>query len=271
MNEGQCFLFAAAAENTVMANADKSLWQNVQGEPSNELGGIQGHDLSFIFITIVLVAKAHLAIGEADDSMIGDGDLVGVSAQIFDHLLWPAEGPFGINHPWRFEQRIIERAILLGELPSQGGHEPGAEHRTEGFDGEEKFSIAARLLPVSGLGQPACRHDAVQVRMQGEVLSPGVEDGNHAGVSAEMLLIVGERFHDIPNRVEEQTVEPGRFKQRQTVERLGQGEDHMKIRCRKQLRFSGEDPPLALYLLAFRAMSVAARVIAHANMATTGA
>lgn len=167
MNEGQRFLFTAAAENTVVANAYKSLWQNVQGEPSNELRGIQRHDFGFAFITIILVAEAHLAIGEADDSMIGDGDLVGVSAQIFDHLLWPSEGLFDINHPWCFEQCVIKRWFLSGELSAQGSHEPCPEHQTEGFDGKKEFPLATSRFPVSSLGQPTCRHDAVQVGMQG--------------------------------------------------------------------------------------------------------
>src|SRR5690606_27069298 len=71
MNEGQRFLFTAAAENTIVADADKTFGKDVQGEPSNELRGIQGHDFGFAFITIILVAKAHLAIREADDSMVG--------------------------------------------------------------------------------------------------------------------------------------------------------------------------------------------------------
>src|SRR5688572_29356682 len=103
MNEGQRFLFTAAAENTIVANTDKSLWQNVQGEPSNEFRDIQGHDFGFAFITIILVAKIHLAIKEADDSMIGDGDLVGVSPEIFHHLFWSTESLLGVDHPWRFE------------------------------------------------------------------------------------------------------------------------------------------------------------------------
>lgn len=82
MDHGQGFLLAAAAENTVVSDTDKSLWQNVQGEPSNELRGIQGHDFGFTFIAVILVAKADLIIGDADDAVIGDGDLVGVSPEI---------------------------------------------------------------------------------------------------------------------------------------------------------------------------------------------
>jgi hypothetical protein len=37
------------------------------------------------------------------------------------------------------------------------------------------------------------------------------------------------------------------------------------------LKFSCEYPPLALYLLALRAMAIPARVVAHAHMTTTGA
>ena len=108
----------------------------------------------------------------------------------------------------------------------------------------------------------------MQMRMQRKILSPGVKDCNHTSVSTEMFFIVRKTFHHTPCRIEEQFVDLRRFKKTQLVECFGQCEDHMKISCWKQLRFSCLDPTLALYLLALGTMSIAARVVTDARMAT---
>jgi hypothetical protein len=84
-----------------------------------------------------------------------------------------------------------------------------------------------------------------------------------------MFFILGKTFHHIPHCVEEQVVEFSWFKQAQAVERFGQGEDHVKISCWKQFRFSCLDPPLTLYLLALGTMTIPARIVTNTNMATT--
>ena len=37
---------------------------------------------------------------ESEQSMIGDGDAVSVTAEITEHVFGTAEGGFGVNNPW---------------------------------------------------------------------------------------------------------------------------------------------------------------------------
>ena len=36
--------------------------------------------------------------------MVGDGHAMSVAAQILEHILWAAEGAFGVDHPVLAEQ-----------------------------------------------------------------------------------------------------------------------------------------------------------------------
>ena len=54
----------------------------------------------------------------------------------------------------------------------------------------------------------------------------------------------------------------------QTIERIGQGEHHMEIRDRQQLRLAGLYPVLSVFALAFRAVAVSTGIIADADIPT---
>jgi hypothetical protein len=56
--------------------------------------------------------------------------------------------------------------------------------------------------------------------------------------------------------------------QKQTVELVGNGKDHMKIRHRQQVPLPGLDPGLPLRILAFGTMTVTATVITDTDMST---
>src|SRR5215211_6769983 len=63
----------------------------VQQEPADELAGIEGHHLG-------LAARSVVFPGEADFA-VGDGDAMGVTAEIGQHLLGPPERWLGVDHP----------------------------------------------------------------------------------------------------------------------------------------------------------------------------
>jgi hypothetical protein len=108
----------------------------------------------------------------------------------------------------------------------------------------------------------------MNVGMKRKILSPGMEYTDHSGVSTQMFLIARKTFHHTPCSIEEQFIHNSRLIQAEFVECFWQSEYYMKIRCWKQLRFSGLYPPLPLYLLALWAVPVPARVVADTNMAT---
>src|SRR5260370_2132701 len=86
--------------------------------------------------------------------MVGAGDGMGVPAQMLEHILWAAEGWFGVDHPIFSEQwtqpgskdfrlsqegqvaREAELAVLEGGLETS--HELAAKDTTQHSDGEKE-------------------------------------------------------------------------------------------------------------------------------------
>ena len=74
-----------------MTDAAEAVGQHVQEEAAQELLGIEGHDLGLVMMPVVFPAEAHPAVVKADEAVIGDGDAMGVAAEIVEDLLRPGE------------------------------------------------------------------------------------------------------------------------------------------------------------------------------------
>ena len=74
-----------------MANADEPLGQDVEQEPSDELVRGQPHHLGTMVVGIILPAEKHLVVLQGHQAGVGNGDAMGIAAQIAKHLLGSAE------------------------------------------------------------------------------------------------------------------------------------------------------------------------------------
>jgi hypothetical protein len=99
-------------------------------------------------------AEGDVSVGESNQPVVGDGDAVGVGAEIAQHVFWTTEGRLGIDHPVLAEQysepgcegswfgEWSESAVELdpgfAESILECGDELTAEHTTEHFDGKKK-------------------------------------------------------------------------------------------------------------------------------------
>ena len=81
----------------------------MQKEAAQELIGCHGHQFLFAAVGVILPAERHEAIGEVNDSMIGDGGTMGVAGQVMENVLRTAERRFGVYDPVLKEQRTKER------------------------------------------------------------------------------------------------------------------------------------------------------------------
>ena len=68
----------------------------------------------FIVVSGVAPTKGDLAVGQRDQSMVGDGDAMGVAAEILEHIVGAAEGWFGVDDPVFSEQRSQPGSEDLG-------------------------------------------------------------------------------------------------------------------------------------------------------------
>lgn len=94
-----------------MTNAVTAVRQSMQKEAPDELADVERHRPRPVAMSIVAPAKRHLATRHADHAGIGDGDAMGIAAQIGQHLLWSAERRLGIDDP----VAALGRGQTLGE------------------------------------------------------------------------------------------------------------------------------------------------------------
>ena len=110
---GQFLTAVAVSKETKMPDARESVRQGVEEKAADELVGSQRHDARFVaaVAAIVLPLKGDGVVLMSEQALIGDGDAMGVAAEIGEHLLRPAKRRLGIDHPFG----LTERGQVSGE------------------------------------------------------------------------------------------------------------------------------------------------------------
>jgi hypothetical protein len=87
-------------------------------ESPEELISRDGHHLLLTAVGVVLPSERDLIFPESDESMVGDGDAVGVAGEIVEHMLSAAEGRLGIDDPLlRIElSQELSETLWAGQL-----------------------------------------------------------------------------------------------------------------------------------------------------------
>src|SRR5215472_3892251 len=110
----------AIGEQAEVPDAVEALGQHVHEEPANELARLERHGSVAVraFEAIVLVFERDAVRVGADQAAVGDGDAMGVTGKVGQHLLWPGEGTLGIDEPVRLPQRaeVGLEGCCVGEM-----------------------------------------------------------------------------------------------------------------------------------------------------------
>src|SRR5215813_2823771 len=139
--------------------------------------------------------------------MVGDGNTVGVAAEIVEHMFRATEGRLRVDHPVFSEQQakpgseglgLRERSQVSEEVQPaveeglpESGHELAAKDATKHVNREEK--LRARVYPVGVIEtQPARRDNAMNMGMQSELLIPGMQHTEETDFRAEVSGIAGD-------------------------------------------------------------------------------
>ena len=112
------------------------------------------HQSLLALVRIVFPAKGDLAIAEADDAMVRDGDPMGVAGQVLENMLRAAERPLGVDDPVLRETEcagrrgkpsscangfsVPESAVCPPKARFEPVDELAAKHAAENFDGQEE-------------------------------------------------------------------------------------------------------------------------------------
>jgi hypothetical protein len=162
----------------------------------------------------------------------------------------------------------MESKLALVERPSQMFQESVAEEVTENFDGkEERLSIFAARDPARVVGaDSATRHDAMDMRMEVEILTPSVKHGEEADGRTQMLGVRRDGEQGLGNCPKEDAVDDPGIVERQSGDWLRQSKDHVEILDRQQLGFPFGQPLGAGRSLTFRTTPISTRVVRDGAM-----
>ncbi|MFZ3264285.1 MAG: hypothetical protein WA172_09820, partial [Terriglobales bacterium] len=120
----------------------------------------------------------------------GDGDTVGVTAEIVEHILGAAEGWLGVDHPvfakqwpqpggeefWMGERREFSGQVQLTAFEGrlQAGDELAAKHAPQYGDGEGEAWVRSNPAALTKR-KSAGGNDTMDMGMKLEFLVPGME------------------------------------------------------------------------------------------------
>jgi hypothetical protein len=104
----------AVGEEPEMANAGEGDREGVEEESAEELVGMKNHDFGVAGIAVIFPAEGNMVIGDLGQTVVGNGDAVGVSAQITKDMVRPSEGGFGVDDPVGGAEAVDKRSEGLG-------------------------------------------------------------------------------------------------------------------------------------------------------------
>ena len=110
LTAGQEGSTATISQEAEGADADKAAGQYMKQEAAQELLRRKGHHPLPISVGVIFPAERDLVVFEGDQAMVGDGDAMGVAAEIAEEVMGAAERWFGIDHPVLTEQGAQESA-----------------------------------------------------------------------------------------------------------------------------------------------------------------
>src|SRR5208337_4795370 len=199
---------AAVGQPTEVTNARETLGENVLHETAQELFAGKGHGALLAVMRVVLPSEGYMGVADVEKAVVGNRHPMGIAGQILQDMFGPAERGLGVDHPILLKQSTQKRreSLWVGQgkafsvegqsastsSTAQAVDELPTKHPTEHLDRQEE--VDARGDPALVIGrQSSSRHDAVQVGVRLQGLSPGVQDAEKSDLRTEMFGI-GSHF-----------------------------------------------------------------------------
>jgi hypothetical protein len=116
----------AIGEKAEVAHAVEAVRKHMKEKASDKFVGMKTHDLLTVatIATVILPSEGNMVVIGIDDAAVGDGDTMGVAAEIGEHLVRPAEWRLRIDDPFdtastremaRERIVVVEMAEVVGE------------------------------------------------------------------------------------------------------------------------------------------------------------
>jgi len=141
----------------------------------------------------------------------------------------------------------------------------GPEDLGEGFDWEQEVMVGREPGAVI-VGQPTGRDEIVNVRMVGQVASPGVQDTDQTELSPDKTGVLGQMLCRICRGLKEQVIDKRLVTAGDWAQGGGQGECEHEVRDWQQKILLFLQPFLGYVILAFWTVAVATGMVAELKL-----
>jgi hypothetical protein len=174
--------------------------------------------------------------------------------------------------PGLFEAGQITEGLELSSPEGcfEAGEEEPAEQTPQRFD-RQKEGRPASDPSLAVWREAAAGNDAMNMRVVGERLAPGMKHGEQAGLGAQTPWIGGERHDGLCRASHQEGIDHGLVLKRDRRRARRQGEDDMEVRHGEKLGLAGGEPVVTRGGLAFGAMPVSTGVVGDAGRAAIAA
>jgi hypothetical protein len=85
----------------------------MEQETPDELDRVELHDAAAVVVPGVPPSEAHLAVIEAEESSVGDGNPMGVAGQVLQHMFGSSERRLGVDYPLSSAQTTEQRVKCI--------------------------------------------------------------------------------------------------------------------------------------------------------------
>jgi hypothetical protein len=248
-------------EETEIAHLHETSGQDMLEKAMDELFGGEGTERDLAGSGRA-VAKGDLVVFEFDQAAIADSDPEDVGCQVLEGSAAVADR-FAVDHPILLPDGGWDAVGEAGSL--KGVMEFGSEDPGEGFDWEQEMMVGREPGAVIG-GQPTGRDEIVNVRMVGQVASPGVQDTDQTELSPDKTGVLGQMLCCSRRGTKEQVIDKRLVTAGEWAQGGGQGEGEHEVRDWQQKILLFLQPFLGFVVLALGAVTVPAGVVAELKL-----
>jgi hypothetical protein len=104
----------AVGQEAETAGADKAAWDWMEQEAAQELIDRESHPSLLVAMSGISPMESHATVTESDEPVVGDGNPVGVIAEITQGMFRAVERSFCVNDPFITERQAGPGAKVLG-------------------------------------------------------------------------------------------------------------------------------------------------------------
>src|SRR5208282_3294591 len=230
--------------------------QHMLEEAAHKLVAAETTGMSAAGLAVLVLDRDRLVV-EADDPGVGESDTEDVAGEVVEHRLFAIAPGADVKHPAVAPDRVRDdeiRALPLWQRPELTPHQSG-----ESCNGNQE--LAARRMPGGAvLGDPATTDQTMNMRVEGQLLCPGMQHGEHGDGAADVTWIAGEVDDRGGGGLHQHGVAVALMSAQHLTQFSRNSNGDVEIRHRQHLRLTAFEPFLRLGGVALGTASVATGV-----------